>query len=102
MIGEGIMFICFQLTKDKNKFNKNEDIEIITPSEKFITQVTEIRNDKGEDLELANTNNTVDSNAGITIGSVILLKILNLEAFKIVAASSKLASIFLKIPPIKI
>ena len=41
----------------KNKFNKNEDIEIITPSEKFITQVVDIKNDKGEDIELANTNN---------------------------------------------
>jgi len=41
----------------KNKFNKNEDIEIITPNEKFITQVCEIKNEKGEDLELANTNN---------------------------------------------
>ncbi len=42
--------------KTKNKFNKNEDIEVISPSEKFITQVTEIKNLKGEDLELANTN----------------------------------------------
>jgi putative protease len=42
--------------KTKNKFNKNEDIEIITPTEKFITRVTEIKNLKGEDLELANTN----------------------------------------------
>ena len=41
----------------KNKFNKNEDIEIITPTEKFITQVAEIKNDNGEDIELANTNN---------------------------------------------
>ena len=41
----------------KNKYNKNEDIEIITPTERFVTQVTEIRNDKDEDLELANTNN---------------------------------------------
>ena len=41
----------------KNKFNKNEDIEVITPTEKFITQVTDIKNDKDEDLELANTNN---------------------------------------------
>ncbi len=40
----------------KNKFNKNEDIEIISPSEKFVTQVTEIKNMKGEELELANTN----------------------------------------------
>lgn len=42
--------------KIKNKFFKNEDIEIITPSEKFITQVTEIKTMKGEELELANTN----------------------------------------------
>ena len=42
--------------KTKNKFNKNEDIEIISPSEKFITQVTEIKNMKGEELDLANTN----------------------------------------------
>ena len=40
----------------KNKFNKNEDIEIISPSEKFITQITEIKNTKGEELDLANTN----------------------------------------------
>lgn len=42
--------------KTKNKFNKNEDIEIISPSEKFVAQVTEIKNMKGEELELANTN----------------------------------------------
>ena len=40
----------------KNKFYKNEDIEIISPSEKYITQVTEIKTSKGEELELANTN----------------------------------------------
>ena len=40
----------------KNKFFKNEDIEIITPSEKFVTQVTEIKDLKGEEQELANTN----------------------------------------------
>ena len=42
--------------KIKNKFFKNEDIEIISPSEKFVTQVTEIKTQKGEELELANTN----------------------------------------------
>lgn len=42
--------------KIKNKFYKNEDIEIISPSEKFITQVTDIKTSKGEVLELANTN----------------------------------------------
>ncbi len=40
----------------KNKFYKNEDIEIITPKEKLITQVTEIIDLKGEEQELANTN----------------------------------------------
>ena len=40
----------------KNKFFKNEDIEIITPDEKFITQVTEIKDLKGEEQEHANTN----------------------------------------------
>ena len=35
---------------------KNEDIEIITPSEKYTTQVTDIKTLKGEELELANTN----------------------------------------------
>ncbi len=42
--------------KIKNKFFKNEDIEIITPSEKFVTQVTDIKTQKGDLLELANTN----------------------------------------------
>lgn len=42
--------------KTKNKFNKNEDIEIISPKEKFITQVTKIKNTKVEELEIANTN----------------------------------------------
>ena len=40
----------------KNKFYKNEDIELITPTEKFVTQVTEIKDLKGEEQELANTN----------------------------------------------
>ena len=42
--------------KTKNKFFKNEDIEMITPTEKFITKVTEIKDLKGEEQELANTN----------------------------------------------
>ena len=42
--------------KTKNKFNKNTDIELISPTEKFVTQVYEIKNMKGEELELANTN----------------------------------------------
>lgn len=42
--------------KTKNKFFMNEDIELITPTEKFVTQVTEIKDLNGENLELANTN----------------------------------------------
>lgn len=61
----GADFLCEISDKDgewykittKNKFNKNEDIEIITPSEKFVTQVVEIKDKNGEDVELANTNN---------------------------------------------
>lgn len=41
----------------KNKFGRNEDIEIITPTEKFITQVTDIKDKNGDEVELANTNN---------------------------------------------
>ena len=40
----------------KNKFYKNEDIELISPKEQFVTQVTEIKDLKGEEQELANTN----------------------------------------------
>ena len=53
-------------------------------------------------IELANTSKNVLSIAGATIGSVILVKILLLGVFNIVAASSKLASMFFKIPPTKI
>ena len=42
--------------KTKNKFNKNEDIEIISPTESFVAQVIEIKNMQDEVLELANTN----------------------------------------------
>lgn len=60
----GADFLCELCEKDndwyrikiKNKFFKNEDIEVITPSEKFITQVTDIKTQKGEEIELANTN----------------------------------------------
>ena len=60
----GADFLCEVHSKEndyyriitKNKFYKNEDIEVITPSEKFITQVTEIKDLKGEEQELANTN----------------------------------------------
>lgn len=46
----------FFKVKTKNKFHLNEEIEIITPSEQFLTSAVEIKNEKGENLELANTN----------------------------------------------
>ena len=42
--------------KVKNKFYVNTDIEVISPTEKFITQALEIRDKEGELLEYANTN----------------------------------------------
>ncbi len=42
--------------KTKNKFFINEDIEIISPSEKFTTQALEMKSDDGEAKEFANTN----------------------------------------------
>ena len=60
----GADFLCEVHSKEdgyyriitKNKFYKNEDIELLTPKEKFITQVTEIKDLKGDEQELANTN----------------------------------------------
>ena len=42
--------------KIKNKILLNDEVEIITPSEKFVAKVVEILDEKGENLELANTN----------------------------------------------
>ena len=42
--------------KTKNKFYTNNDIEIISPSEKFIAQAIKIKDENGEEKEFANTN----------------------------------------------
>ena len=42
--------------KIKNKILLNDEVEIITPSEQFVTRVVEIIDEKGENLDLANTN----------------------------------------------
>ena len=42
--------------KTKNKFFINEDIEVISPSERFITQAVEMKTQDGEKKEFANTN----------------------------------------------
>ncbi|MBR2525453.1 U32 family peptidase C-terminal domain-containing protein [bacterium] len=45
------------LVKTKNKFLKNQEIEIITPYEQYFTKVLDIKSKKtGEDLDVANTN----------------------------------------------
>ena len=45
------------LVKTKNKFLKNQEIEIITPDEQYFTKVLEIKSKKtGEELDVANTN----------------------------------------------
>ncbi len=44
------------LVKMKNKISLDEEVEVITPDEKFVTKVVEIINEKGENLEIANTN----------------------------------------------
>ncbi len=42
--------------KTKNKFYINNDVEIISPSEKFITQALEMKKSDGEIIDCANTN----------------------------------------------
>ena len=47
------------LVKIKNKMNLNDEVEIITPTEQFITKVLKITNKDGEELPLGNTNDDV-------------------------------------------
>lgn len=47
------------LVKIKNKIHLGDEVEVITPKEKFVTKVEEILNEKGENLEVANTNSDV-------------------------------------------
>jgi len=46
----------FYFVKVKNKILLNDEVEIITPKEQFITKIVEILDEKGETQELANTN----------------------------------------------
>jgi len=46
----------FFKVKVKNKLRLNDEVEIITPDEQFVSKVLEIKNEDGESLELANTN----------------------------------------------
>lgn len=49
----------YYLVKIKNKMLLNDEIEIITPHEQFKTKVISIKNDQGEEVELANTNDDI-------------------------------------------
>ncbi len=49
----------FFLVKIKNKMLVNDEVEIITPDEQFTAVVKEIKDDKGENVELGNTNDDV-------------------------------------------
>ena len=42
--------------KIKNKIYINDEVEVITPDERFLTKVVEIIDEKGESIDLANTN----------------------------------------------
>lgn len=44
------------LVKVKNKVLLNDEVEIITPTEQFITKVVEIKTEEGETIDLGNTN----------------------------------------------
>lgn len=47
------------LVKIKNKILLGDEVEIITPKEQFIARVEAILNDKGDNLDVANTNSDV-------------------------------------------
>jgi len=47
------------LVKIKNKIYLNDEIEIISPKEQFTARIVEILDEKGQNLELANTNTEV-------------------------------------------
>jgi len=49
----------FFKVKIKNKVHLNDEIEIISPSEQFITKIEEIKNEQFENVELGNTNDEV-------------------------------------------
>ena len=42
--------------KIKNKIYINDEVEVITPDERFLTKVVEIIDEKGESMDLANIN----------------------------------------------
>lgn len=49
----------FYLVKIKNKMHLNDEIEIITPQEQFKTKILAIKNNKNEEIDIANTNDEI-------------------------------------------
>lgn len=49
----------FYLVKIKNKMYLNDEIEIITPQEQFKTKILAIKNNKDEEVDIANTNDEI-------------------------------------------
>lgn len=47
------------LVKIKNKIQLNDDVEIITPDDQFLSKVLEIKDKNGIDCEVANTNDEI-------------------------------------------
>lgn len=56
---KGIEKDGYFLVKIKNKMLLNDEVEIISPEEQYITKVLGFRNENGEDVELGNTNDDV-------------------------------------------
>lgn len=63
----GADFLCefwdkkedFYKVKIKNKVLLNDEVEIISPNEQFLSKVIEIKDKDGENMEIANTNDEV-------------------------------------------
>lgn len=63
----GADFLCefwdvkddFYLVKIKNKILVNDEVEIITPNEQYLTKVLSIRDEHGLECEIANTNDEI-------------------------------------------
>lgn len=49
----------FYFVKIKNKMHLNDEVEIITPSEQYLTKVIQIKDKNGLDCEIANTNDEI-------------------------------------------
>lgn len=56
----------YYLVKIKNKMLKGDEVEIITPSEQYRTNVINIKSSLGEDIDVANTNDDIYMKFGVS------------------------------------